>query len=176
MNLRIALVGAQGTGKTTLANELKTRLSLPLITEVARKHFVPNALPVDVKIFQQNILNSQIEAEKSLYPSFLSDRATIDNMAYFLHNCSNIASYQEIQEYTGKAIANTVEYTHIFYVPIEFDITAIPDDKFRNRDKIYQARIDATIKTILSIYNVSYTTITGTVEERISKILTEVKQ
>lgn len=168
--MKIAITGAQGVGKSTLASAISEQLNLPLITEGARKYEIPDTYCDQLLTVQKSILNDQIKLEKDytdIYGSFVSDRSTIDNMAYWLNNCLGHSANNDA-DYIYKCRCNLQTYTHIFYVPIEIELV---DDGFRNLDKRYQKLIDDKIIQILNRYSVKYYTITGTLEDRVQKIL-----
>lgn len=171
----IAVIGAQCTGKTTLVNELSDILKIPKITEVARRYNIPRAPSIKHVSLQLNILSDQISAEYNTYRtngSFVSDRSTIDNMAYWLCNAHDYATDDEKESYMTTCIRNVFgnenRYTHVFLVQPEF---AIEDDGFREIDPVYQNEIHTIIKTILRIYNIKHYTLTGDLQSRIQQAL-----
>ncbi|SHE98786.1 Nicotinamide riboside kinase [Desulfofundulus australicus DSM 11792] len=91
MAKRIAITGAHGAGKTTLAKILSETLGLPLITERARvvarnmgiehcRELIGN--PVLALEFQEKVLEAQIRAQSEHPDGFVSDRSTLDCLAY----------------------------------------------------------------------------------------------
>jgi hypothetical protein len=54
-------------------------------------------------------------------------------------------------------------YDHVFYLPVEFPIVL---DGLRPDDTGFQADIDGRIVKLLEIHDVSFDTLTGTIEER----------
>jgi nicotinamide riboside kinase len=90
--LRIAITGAHGTGKTTLARALSEKLGLPLIAEQARlvaaEMGVKNCEdllrnPRLAREFQERVLEEQIRAQLAHPGGFVSDRCTLDCIAYW---------------------------------------------------------------------------------------------
>jgi hypothetical protein len=134
--MRIAISGAHGVGKSTLAVLLSTELQLPRIDEVARTvadkmgfsstQEVVKAHPMDKERFQNTILSCQINTEFSNYArGFISDRSVIDVAAY--------STWYKLPE-TAKLRQNAVAYARqnydlLFYIPLG-DIPA-EDDGFR---------------------------------------------
>ena len=168
-DLRIAVIGSHGSGKSILSKLLSEELSLPLITEVARtfkKEQLNPSNPSYLSI-QKEILRLQIQ-EESLHKKYVSDRSTIDNLSYYLYNCYDIASDIENNAYLSHAINNTLNYTHIFLLRPEF---LIIDDNFRSTDILYQHNIDIVIKCILQLYNIKYYMLAGNTESRMKKAL-----
>jgi len=91
--LRIYLVGAHSTGKTTLARWIRDRYGLPMISEVARGVLAEMEAQLDalrsnldlVNRYQAEVFERQIEAEEAQSGSFVSDRAFC-NLAYAAHH------------------------------------------------------------------------------------------
>lgn len=86
--MRIYLVGAHSTGKTTLARHLSKATGLPLLNEVIRQVMAEKEVTFDVMRSSLDIVNAcqlevferQMAAEKHI-KNFISDRA-FDNLAY----------------------------------------------------------------------------------------------
>ena len=170
---RIAIVGSFSTGKTTLAEAVAGPLELPLLPEVAREvaalgfKLDKDATPeVETLIFLRQLYNEMT------HEHFVGDRSLIDVMAYagwvldnqprrketvLWESCVNIAQYQLRSQ-----------YSHVFYLPVEFGI--VPDG-LRPLDPAFQNEIDERMRSLLDRYSVSYDVLTGSVEERVEKLL-----
>jgi nicotinamide riboside kinase len=91
--LRIYLVGAHATGKTTLARWIRDRYQVPMIAEVARGVLAEmeerlETLRTDIDLvdrYQAAVFARQIDAEAAINGSFVSDRAFC-NLAYAAHH------------------------------------------------------------------------------------------
>tara|TARA_R110002072_G_scaffold100429_2_gene221089 strand:- start:12865 stop:13695 length:831 start_codon:yes stop_codon:yes gene_type:complete len=91
--LRIYLVGAHATGKTTLARWIRDRYQVPMIAEVARGVLAEmeerlETLRTDIDLvdrYQAAVFTRQIDAESAVNGSFVSDRAFC-NLAYAAHH------------------------------------------------------------------------------------------
>lgn len=172
--MKIVIIGAQGTGKSILSKVLSEELNIPLITEIAR-NFKKEQLKCtnpEYPQIQKEILRLQIQEEK-MHDNFISDRSSIDNLAYFIYGCSDSVTVSENMSYTYDAIFNARLYTHIFFLRPEFDIV---NDNFRDCDPVYQKDIDTTIYTILKIFNIKHYILTGTIENRIQKTMEILEQ
>jgi nicotinamide riboside kinase len=173
-DLRIVLVGAQGTGKTTLAERLARELSLPLIPEssreVARKNGIDHLSQLSVDgfaKFYKLCIESQLEHE-SRHHSFVSDRCTLDGAVYWLKWLSCVRSPEETEQYVNLARGNMINYHYVFYLPIEFPP---PMDGFRSTHQGYQQDIDSCFLRILQDWGVTYHQLMGGVKERLNTAL-----
>jgi nicotinamide riboside kinase len=91
--LRIYLVGAHATGKTTLGRWIRDRYGIPMISEVARGVLAEMEAQLDalrsnldlVDHYQAQVFERQIEAEAQQPGAFVSDRAFC-NLAYAAHH------------------------------------------------------------------------------------------
>ena len=164
---KIAIIGSQSTGKTTIGNQLSKRLNIPLITELARKWDIEKATQTELIHIQKELLKLQIYEENSNV-QFISDRSTIDNLAYWLHNVSPIVDREENSIYVKTALDNAKNYSHVFLLAPEFYPV---NDGFRNINIIYQLQIAEVIHTILMLYNIPHYRLSGTVENRVQKAM-----
>lgn len=164
---KIGIVGSHGTGKTTLATILSEKLNLPLISEIARKYDVNTEDKRELYLIQQHILIDQILSEGyQQHIGYISDRTTIDNMVYFMLRTNH--SIDELADYVQKAMSNVKNYSHIIYLPIEFELI---DDRFRLTDVKFQLDVDFKLKDIFSFFGIEHYTVTGTQDERINSVL-----
>lgn len=174
---RIAIVGSFSTGKTTLAEAATEPLGLPLLPEVAREvaamgfQLDKDATPeVETLIFLRQYANEMQHAD------FVGDRSLLDVMAYAGWVLANqerrreFALWDECLRIAEHRLRS--QYTHIFYLPIEFPI--VPDG-LRPLDTEFQADIDRRMVGLLDSYGLRYDTLTGSVDERLSKLLAAVQ-
>lgn len=166
---RIILTGAQGTGKTTLMNEL-SKDGTRTISHI-RKTAAENNLDISTATEEgQKIYFNTLKKELSSKRSYVSDRGL---------TC--VAAYTFDKAITGEILKKTADKQYmdlvkfhndnpdvlLVYVPIEF---AIEDDGERSVDPNFQSKIDFLIKNILDTTGIKYITVTGTVEERLKQI------
>ena len=169
---RIAIVGSFSTGKTTLAEELARRLELPLLPEVAREiaalgfKLDKDATPeTEALIFLKQFNNELEEAE------FVGDRSLIDVMSYagwVFENQSHrkeMLLWEECVRLAERRLRTN--YSHVFYLPIEFPIVL---DGLRPDDPAFQKEIDGRVIGLLESHGVAFSTLTGSVEDRLSQI------
>jgi energy-coupling factor transporter ATP-binding protein EcfA2 len=170
--LKIGFCGAHGTGKTTLAKHLSQILKLPLITGLMRSFWTNNGvydfekLPPRIRYeFQLLSLQKQID-EESKHQSFVTDRTAIDQIAYFVESAQY--SDQELNSYIQKCKSSIDNYTHLFFVPIEFD--------FEPEELRAKASSRTNVQNNIQKYSQQFASgkvfeVTGNVDQRISKIL-----
>lgn len=120
--LRIAFMGASGTGKSTVLRAVNAALQLPLVESGSRQVTAEMGLasPYDVDAlgkrgeFQQRLLGRKIKEEASL-DDFISDRTVIDVLTYYaMHDAANIG-----EGHIRTALVNFARYTHCFIFPID---------------------------------------------------------
>lgn len=134
-NLRIAIVGSHGTGKTTLVEKLGDILKIPVIEEIARTVILErNKLPHDMDdlerfVFQQTVFDRQTAREDEAI-GFISDRSVLDALVY-AHGTSGVLALEEV---ITLRLRNK-PYDHIFFIPREFPLEF---DGVRKEDEIYQ--------------------------------------
>lgn len=152
--VRVALCGASGTGKTTLANYLVGFLGLPFNPVGSRS--VSKAMgfetPYDVdKAGKRAEFQRRLVIEKRAWEddheSFVTDRTTLDNLAYtMLHDVYAVDAslLQQIVEGLNR-------YTHIIYCPV--NVFCNPGgDPNRVADMTYHELYDTVLKGLLLRY------------------------
>lgn len=168
--MKIAIVWAHGVWKTTLSKELWNKLDIHLIEDIVpMAHNLGFTINEDTPIETQFWLTAkQMELERS-YENFIADKCLIDYYVYgkvLIDDKDLINSIEKISERNSK-------YDYIFYIPIEFDLV---DDWLRPMDPEFQKKIDQEYKKFIDEKWLEYTTITGSVEERIEKIMNIINQ
>lgn len=172
----IGLIGADGTGKTTLTNHLKKTYGdeINLISEVARDVIRRGyALGKDASIesyiaLMQEQISAVLEMSGRAEP-FISDRTLLDQYVYSRVN----------RKLAGPVVPDIViglheqvwrmerrYFAHYLYLPVEFDIV---DDGVRVTDSNYQKSIDAEFQALIGEQQLPHTVLCGSVEERVSQ-------
>lgn len=174
---KIIAVGASGVGKTTLVEALAPLLSLPLISEVARRlcqergYKYPGEVPEDEQeAFKFEVLNEQTR-EENQYESFISDRSSLD--AWVLWQRWNLgkAMTYDSERYHDLARDQARHYTHVIYLPPAFPPV---EDGFRWTDGDYQKQVDRLVR--MTLYDWELLAITHTVktlspQDRVQEVL-----
>ena len=177
--MRIGITGAHSVGKTALAEALALRFGLPLITERARvvadKLKIKNSqeLLKDKNLareFQVAVLLAQIEAEDACTQGFVSDRTTLDCLAYW--RLYTLCENDEVgRTYVNQCL--TRAYDLLIYVPPEVQIE---DDGFRL--KSLQKEVDRLIRDIICNsrrYPSVVVSVSGSLEDRVTRALKEIR-
>jgi hypothetical protein len=170
---RIAIVGSFSTGKTTLAEAAAPKLGLPLLPEVAREIVdLGFKLDKDATVETETLIFLRQYYNEMTHPEFVGDRSLVDVMAYAAWVLENQERRKEFALWdTCIDIARhhlRSQYTDVFYLPVEFGI--VPDG-LRPMDPEFQADIDGRLLHLLDAYDVKYSTLTGSVEERLDSLL-----
>lgn len=153
--MKIAISGAHGVGKTTLAQTLSERLQLPMIEEVVRgvakihgyktTEQIKSDKQQDKLKFQKDVLREQIDTEKRFSNGFVSDRSVFDMVAYaMLYGLPDVDT--EIMYLIS--LHHSEQYDWIIYCPIPLG-SSIKDDGFRLTDDCSQLFIDGYISNML---------------------------
>jgi nicotinamide riboside kinase len=173
MPKRVAIVGSFSTGKTTLAETVAPKLDLPLLPEVARQVIeLGFKLDKDATVETETLIFLRQFYNEMQHPDFVGDRSLIDVMAYASWVLENQDRRKEFALWdTCLDIARfhlRSQYTHVFYLPIEFGIVL---DGLRPDDPDFQQDIDRRMVHLLESNDVSYETLTGSVEERTQALI-----
>jgi len=170
--VKIAIVGTESTGKTRLVTEIGKYFGVPTIPEFARETAeemgvsdIRGMTPQKTLIFQNIILEKKIK-EESKYQTFIADRSTADNLAYYLRWCAMDVNDAFNSAYTRMCINHLKTYDHIILLPwcsIPFE-----NDGFRSPKIYYLYEIHCLILGILKDFNIPYTILEETnLEKRV---------
>ena len=166
--MKIAIIGAQGVGKTTLAQQINKEYPqfqiLPEAARLAQKagYKLDHTATVETELW---LINKQIELE-SEENHWVADRCGIDLLAYiqFLFSHEN----KLIEFATKTLVPKFNNYDLVVYLPSgEF---AIEDDGLRTTDLKFQKDIDNQIKDILDKNKIKFIKIVGAPEERLEEV------
>lgn len=165
------LVGAHGTGKSTLLQELKGKVPYYVTDGFSRpiKESFDGYGFQDEKDFQQDVINtiSLWAWDNYLNQNVISARSLVDVIVYskYFYPHWNYNSYiRNFQENKGKV--------NFFYLPIEFDLIG---DGVRFQDKALQVEIDKLLKLFLIEQEINFTSLTGTVSQRLEILKTHLR-
>jgi len=171
--MKIAIIGAQGVGKTTLAKQINSAYpDLAILPEAARLaieagHKLDETATVETELW---MIEKQIELEAT-GSKWVADRSGIDLLAYIHHLFSKESGLLEFA--TQTLVPRFENYDLVLYLPAgQF---AIEDDGVRITDVKFQEDIDRQIRNILKKHKIAFVEIIGSPEERLSKVKNLVK-
>lgn len=145
--MRIAICGASGTGKTTLAKFIAESFGLVLnpvgSRSVAKKLGFDSPYDVD-KAGMRGKFQQTLQAEKIQWETdaqkFVTDRTTLDELTYTtMHDVASVT-----QAYFDNAFSHMARYTHVIYCPVDV-FCNVGDDPKRVHDMTYQRVFDCVL-------------------------------
>lgn len=148
MEKRVFISGPSGSGKTTLAQYISARYRIPFIEGSTKplweKHGIkshPHLINRTISTpkwgleFQNEVLDYRNQRLSGL-TSFVTDRSPVDNLVYFLLQCSHLVDDDYIEDY--KSMCNNSfgnGYNHIITLENGLELE---DDGFRVNNLHYQ--------------------------------------
>lgn len=188
---RIILIGAHGTGKTTLANELSNIINMPVVESVAREvqkniRYLENNDIIDVANQSKNYLANTYQNVfcsmsrwdfmrwvDAKVPCIMT-RCPLDTIAYAYADdyvCNDIAKTNKDILRESAGFMEAIKRSLFIYIPIEF---GIENDGVRPTDVEFQKHVDEYIRKLIYDFEITPLVVTGSVEERLKTILTKI--
>lgn len=177
-SLFVAMTGAQGTGKSTLAASLKEPLTalvgreIHIVEGVARKLkamgvTIDKDATVESK-WKIEAAYNDVEFELRNVPKLFC-RSVVDRFAYARAGGLNMEMHFD------RIIRRYVEdYDLLIYIPIEARVPLVGDG-VRNTDLEFQKKVDEEIRKIIVDYKLPCQVVMGSVEERTTLALESIK-
>ena len=158
--MRIYLVGAHATGKTTVARWVRDRYGIPMIAEVARGVLAEmeaqlETLRTDIDLvnrYQAEVFARQIEAEHKVPGPFVSDRAFC-NLAYAAHHSTILG-----QLFADRRLRDYMDWVRegvVFFLRPHRELVRA-DGVRAGLDWEEVVRIDGMVKLLLELFDVPY--------------------
>ena len=191
VDMRIALSGAQGTGKTTLINELKNGSFLPHYTfydEVVRNLVKRTGISINRKAddySQTAITNEQVRlASETAFntPNAFFDRCIVDSHAFTIFDYVREQISKKVYMYSSemlKMVFTYFPYDMVIYIPPKIQLV---EDGVRDTDVQYRNRIDKLMTNVLNYNSIKssstkiYTLTEISVQGRIKEILNNMEE
>ena len=171
--MKVAITGAQSTGKTTLLNALKSEFSnthLPIfLDEVTRKvrEYGVSINEDGGNMTQVLIMNSHVE--NILHEDSIMDRCVV--YTRWMYNKGLVEEW--VMDYAERVFTLLIEkYDKIFYLIPEFDIE---DDGVRSTDIDFRNEIVTIFNEYIIECEIPVIQLTGSVDNRVSLIVEELK-
>jgi len=168
IHMKIAIIGAQGVGKTTLANQIsKEYPDFKILPEAARlakevRYNIDQTATTETELW---LIAKQIELEDG-NEKWVADRSCIDLLAYIHHLFSKESTLIEFA--TKTLVPRFYNYDLVLYLPSgQF---AIEDDGARTTDIKFQRAVDTRIRNVLEKHKIPFIKIVGSPKERLAKV------
>lgn len=170
--MKIAICGAHGTGKTTLAKDLSSLLKIPLLAGTLKQYWHNigvydfEKLPSDIRTVCQNyILQNFINTEDS-NNEFVADRSVLDYLAYT--ELDTDMPENQMGVYRLLVQSRIKNYDLLIYCPIEFEV----ESEHLRADLGKREKIDNLIKGYLQKWRpANYLQVNGSPDQRVETVL-----
>ena len=167
--MKIGFCGTMSVGETTLVNILK---DLPEFKDYTfrterSKYLMEMGIPLNTdSTLKGQLVFAAERASELLQENIITDRTIVDVMAFSALSTSMLANESY---FLNNTLANLIhDYDYLFYVsPVG---VKIEDNGVRTTDSEYRNQINQKIINILDSNSVKFTTIQGSVEERMKTI------
>lgn len=166
--LRIAIAGAHGTGKTTLARSLNRDVRIPIIERISR-----TVMELGYDINKKSDIRAQLAMWLAQYheqldiTEFVTDRCLLTHLAYatWLQRYTDMGIDAHLVNALGNITASVYneQYTVAFYLPICWPLR---NNGVRSRDKKYQEQIDEIVREYLHAFYVDYLPLPGSSKQK----------
>ena len=179
--MKIAITGAQSTGKTTLLNALKEYVSSyddilydPIFLDEVTRKVKERGFHINEdgdNMTQVLIMNSHVE--NILHEDSVMDRCALDGVVYtrWMYNKGLVEDW--VMDYAERVFSLLIEkYDTIFYLVPEFDIE---DDGIRSTDIDFRNEIVTIFNEYIVECEIPVIQLTGSVDNRVSLVIEELK-
>ncbi len=175
--MKIAITGAQSTGKTTVLNALKNWYMfvdsdpITFVDEITRK-IKEKGFGINEQgdnMTQVYIMNSHLEAILKKDDIVVMDRCALDGVVYTRWMYNNNMVDEWVMDYAEKVFQHLIEkYDKIFYIVPEFEIQ---DDGVRSTDLQFRNDIVDLFNQYIVECDIPVIKLTGSVAERLEQLV-----
>jgi predicted ATPase len=187
---RIILIGAHGTGKSTLADALSKKLDIPVVESVAREFFknwkylkdtglVTGLTPNGESNVKQNILCSMSRWDFMRWVNadipVIMTRCPLDTLAYAAADKTVSQSILDTNKnilLENEEFMNALNNSLFIYLPIEFNIE---NDGVRPTDIEFQKEVDEEMRKLIYEFKITPLVVSGSVDERVNTVVDYLK-
>jgi hypothetical protein len=181
-NCRIALCGASGSGKSTMARVIAEELGIPYKEnsaglllkpeqqdDLVRKYGwtksghrdvirLSNINPGFAWDFQYELLKTRAEFIAGNNP-FVIDRSPVDNITYFLLQTSHLVEQKMCETFFAEAQRAMMPITHLIFLPTENPGHWVEENDSRIANYHYQRMVTSVFEHVLNCYLIPNTNI-----------------
>lgn len=151
MNIRLAISGSAGTGKTALGKALASRLGLPFIEENMRERIasglrLDQLRPSELADLLSEVWDEQRAAEDAAGSSFVADRSAYDYIAFWLQYGLH-HDEPRTDEWIARMREEGARYDRILVLP--WGVLPLEDDGIRSTNRWIQFHYQALLENTL---------------------------
>lgn len=174
--IKIAISGAQGVGKSSLIKKLDSYLKLygiTKITEITRNVAKTHKINEDGNDETQKLI---IQSHFNTFnnKSFICDRCILDGYVYTKYLYDNHKVNKNILELAQLSLIKLIDkYDYIFYIEPEFELE---DDGVRSNNIEFRNKIVDIFETTIKLFNINVIRLNGSIQTRINKIINIIKE
>jgi len=169
--MKIAVIGAHGTGKTTLSKGIADLFKFNHIPDVVADAFKLN-FPINEDTPPETqfwIISKQIELERNTLSSWVMEKSLWDNIIYGEFSIKDKSVLKILRNIAEK----NAKYDIVFYCPIEFPI---PDDGLRSLNVEFQKTIDKEFRKYLKKQGIVFHELKGNEQQRLKEAQSLIKK
>jgi len=151
MNLRIALSGSAGTGKTTLGKRLAAELGLPFIDEGMRDRIeagleLHTLSRKEHHSLVEELWSEQFAREEAATDGFVGDRSSFDFAAFWLHYDFHI-DRDATDEWMDRMVSAAARYDRVLLLP--WGVLPLEHDGVRSTNRWTQFRFQSLLEGVV---------------------------
>lgn len=151
--LKIAMSGPSGVGKTTLAMWISNEFGMPFVTSSTKPLWEKHKINTHKELITRTVLNPQwgldfqyelLEVRQNIiekHSSFVTDRSPIDNLAYFLMQNTPYLGEEATQSYIQLCTVALAKLDGLIQIPFGPHIV-LENDGMRVANSYYQMSVN----------------------------------